>query len=119
MATSAAEGEATIVLAVVVLFATFTSLVVGPIFAVLEMTVPDAVLALTFTTSGSCAVEPDGNAAPEQTPAVPGQQLLAPVPPTAGSVGQVVPAGSASETKVVLPGTVSPKVTLLTEFGPL
>src|SRR5580698_1128956 len=119
MATSACEGEATIVVTVDVLFATFTSFVVGPIFAVLEMTVPDAVLALTFTTSGSCAMVPDGIAAPEQTPAVPGQQLIAPVPPTAGSVGQVVPAGSASETKVVLAGTVSPKVTLLTEFGPL
>ena len=105
--------------AVVVLFATFTSFVVGPIFAVFEMTVPDAVLAMTFTTSGSCAVVPDGIAAPEQTPPVPGQQLIAPVPPTAGSVGQVAPAGSASETNVVLAGTVSPKVTLLAEFGPL
>ena len=46
MATSACEGEATIVVAVDVLFATFKSFVVGPIFAVLEMTVPDAVLAM-------------------------------------------------------------------------
>jgi hypothetical protein len=102
-----------------VLFATFTSFVVGPIFAVLEITVPDAVAAFTFTTSGSCAVVPDGIAAPEQTPPVPGQQLIAPVPPTVGSVGQVAPAGSTSETKVVLAGTVSVKVTLLAEFGPL
>ena len=101
------------------MFATFTSFVVGPIFAVFKIKVPDAVLALTFTTSGSCALVPDGIAAPEQTPPVPGQQLIAPVPPTAGSVGQVTPPGSASETKVVLAGTVSPKVRLLTEFGPL
>src|SRR5580704_978151 len=118
MATSACVGEATTVVAVEVLFATFTSFVVGPIFAVLEITVPGAVLAFTFTTSGSCAAEPDGTATPEQTPPVPAQQLIAPVPPTAGSVGQVTPAGSASETKVVLAGTVSVKTTLLAEFGP-
>src|SRR5271154_5215743 len=119
MATSACEGEATIVVAVDVLFAMFTSLAVGAIFAVLDMTVPDAVPPFTFTTSGSCAVVPDGIAAPEQTPPVPGQQLIAPVPPTAGRVGQVAPAGSTRETKVVLAGTVSVKVTLLAEFGPL
>ena len=107
MATSACEGEATIVVAVDVLFATFTSFVVGAMFAVFVIIVPDAVPAFTFTTSGSCAVVPDGTAAPEQTPPLPGQQLIAPVPPTAGSVGQVAPAGSASETKVVLAGTVS------------
>jgi hypothetical protein len=107
MATSACDGEATTVVAVDVLFATFTSFVVGAIFAVFDMTVPDAVPAFTFTISGSCAVVPDGTAAPEQTPAVPGQQLIAPVPPTAGRVVQVAPAGSTSETKVVLAGTVS------------
>src|SRR5271154_1950273 len=119
MATSAWDGEATMVVAVDVLFATFTSFVVGAIFAVFEITVPDAVPPFTFTTSGSCAVVPDGIAAPEQTPPVPGQQLIAPVPPTAGRVGQVTPAGSTSETKVVLAGTVSVKVTPLTELGPL
>src|SRR5271155_1948161 len=119
MATSACVGDATMVVEVDVLLATFTSFVVGAIFAVFEITVPDAVPAFTFTTSGSCAVVPDGIAAPEQTPPVPGQQLIAPVPPTAGSVVQVAPAGSASETKVVLAGTVSVKVTLLAELGPL
>src|SRR5271170_2304441 len=119
MATSACVGEATTVVAVEELFATFTSLVVGPILAVLEMIVPDVAVAFTFTTSGSCAVVPEGIAVPLQTPPVPGQQLIAPVPPTAGSVGQVAPAGSASETKVVLAGTVSVKTTLLAEFGPL
>jgi|SRR5580658_1624963 hypothetical protein len=119
MATSAWVGDATMVVAVDVLFATLTSFVVGPMFAVFEITVPDAALAFTFTTSGSCAVLPDGIATPEQTPPVPGQQLIAPVPPTAGSVGQVTPAGSVSETKVVLAGTVSLKTTLLTELGPL
>ena len=68
MATSACVGDATMVVAVDVLFATFTSFVVGAIFAVFEITVPDAVPAFTFTTSGSCAVVPDGTAAPEQTP---------------------------------------------------
>lgn len=107
------------VVATDVLFAGFTSFVVGPMFAVLEITVPDAVAAFTFTTSGSVAALPDGTAAPEQTPPVPGQQLIAPVPPTAGSVGHVTPAGSTSETKVVFAGTASVKVTLLTELGPL
>ena len=107
MATSACDGEATIVVAVDVLFAGFTSFVVGAIFAVLEITVPDAVPAFTFTISGSCAVAPAGNAVPEQTPPAPGQQLIAPVPPTAGTVVQVAPAGSTSETKVVFAGTVS------------
>ena len=119
IATSACVGDATIVVAVDVLFATFTSFVVGAMFAVFEITVPDAVAAFTFTTSGSCAVLPDGTAMPEQTPPVPGQQLIAPVPPTAGRVGHVTPAGSVSDTKVVLAGTVSVKVTLLAEFGPL
>jgi hypothetical protein len=119
MAMSACVGEATMVVAVDVLFATLTSFVVGAMLAVCEMTLPDAVLAFTFTTSGSCAALPDGIATPEQIPIAPGQRLIAPVPPTAGSVVQVTPAGSASETRVVLAGTVSVNVTLLAEFGPL
>ena len=95
------------VVAVEVLFAGFTSFVVGAMLAVLEITVPDAVPAFTFTTSGSCALVPAGTAAPEQTPAAPGQQLIAPVPPTAGRAVQVAPAGSVRETKVVFAGTVS------------
>ena len=72
MATSACVGEATMVVAVDVLFATFTSFAVGAMFAVLVITVPDAVPAFTFTISGSCALVPDGIAAPEHTPAAPG-----------------------------------------------
>ena len=69
--------------------------------------VPAAVPEFTFTTSENCPLVPEGTAAPEQTPPLPGQQLIAPVPPTAGTVGQVAPAGIASETNVVFAGTVS------------
>jgi hypothetical protein len=94
------------VLTVDELFVVFTSFVVGPIVAVFTMVVP-AVPEFVFTTSENCAVAPEATAAPEQTPALPGQQLIAPVPPTAGSVGQVVPVGIVNETNVVPVGTAS------------
>ena len=107
MATSACDGEATTVVAVEVLFAVFTSFAVGLTFAVFVIVVPAAVPEFTFTTSEICAFAPEGNAAPEQTAPLPGQQLIAPVPPTGGRLGHVAPAGSVSETKVVFAGTVS------------
>jgi hypothetical protein len=106
MATSACDGEATTVLTVDELFVVFTSFVVGAMLAVFIMVVP-AVPEFVFTTSENCAVAPEATAAPEQTPALPGQQLIAPVPPAAGRVGQVTPAGMANETNVVPVGTVS------------
>jgi hypothetical protein len=53
-----------------------------------------------------------------QTPALPGQQLIAPVPPTAGRVGQVSPVGIANETKVVFAGTLPVNTTLTGDPGP-
>jgi hypothetical protein len=106
MATSACDGEATVVVTVDELFVVFTSFVVGPTLAVFVIVVP-AVPEFVFTTSENCALVPEAIAAPEQTPAAPGQQLIVPVPPTAGSVGQVVPAGIVNETNVVPVGTVS------------
>jgi len=89
------------------LLAGFTSFTVGATLDVFVMVVPDAVPAFTFTTIGNCTDVPAGKATPTvQTPPVPGQQLMAPVPPTAGSVGQVTPAGTASDTNVVLAGTL-------------
>ena len=62
---------------------------------------------------------PAGNDAPTvQTPPVPGQQLMAPVPPTAGVVGQVKPAGIARETKVVFAGTLDEKTGFRGDPGP-
>jgi len=118
MATSAWVGELTTVVAVAVLFAGFTSFVVGATFAIFEMIVPDTVPAITLTTNGNCALVPDVTAAKEQTPALPGQQLIPPVPPTAGIVGQVQPVGIPSETKVVCAGTASVNVTPVTDAGP-
>lgn len=100
------------------LFAGFTSFAVGATFAVFEMMVPDTVPAITLTTNGNCTLVPEVTAAREQTPALPGQQEIAPVPPTAGIVGQVQPVGMPSETKVVCVGTASVNVTPVTDAGP-
>ena len=49
---------------------------------------------------------------------VPVQQLMAPVPPTAGSVGQIHPAGIPRETKVVNAGTLPVNTPPAAEDGP-
>jgi hypothetical protein len=104
---------------VAVLFAVLGSFVVGPMLAVFEIAVPGAVVAVTSTASGKRTVVPEVTAAPEHTPALPGQQEIFPVPPTPGMVGHVQPAGTPSETNVVFVGTVSVKVTFVAEAGPL
>ena len=77
---------------------------VAPKIAVFVMLAPAGVLTFTFTTIVKLwfplAGVSDGRV----------HEML-PVPPAAGTVGQVQPAGWASETKVVLAGTASPKVT--------
>jgi hypothetical protein len=89
-----------------VLFAGFTSLVVGAMLEVFVILVPEAVPALTLTTRGNVSDVPAGKVEPTvQTPAAPAQQLIVPVPPTAGRAVQITPAGSASDTKVVFAGT--------------
>jgi len=106
MATSDWLGAPTTVEDEAVLFAGFTSLVVGAMLEVFVMIVPDAVPALTFTTRGNMEDVPAAKVAPSvHAPAAPGQQLIAPVPPTAGSEVQITPAGRTSETKVVFAGT--------------
>src|SRR5450432_3790504 len=102
-----------------VLFPGFTSFNVGATLDVFVIVVPEAVPAFTFTTIGNWTFVPAGKAVPTvQTPAAPGQQLMAPVPPTAGSVGQVTPAGTARETKVVFAGTEVENVGLSGLAGP-
>ena len=81
----------------------FTSFVVGPMFAVLVITVPGAVPAFTFRTSVNVAALPDGTAAPEQIPPVPGQQLIAPVPADCWKRGQVHLLGARSKRKSYSP----------------
>jgi hypothetical protein len=103
--------------ALLVLFAVLMSLVVGAMLEVLVIEVPEAVPALTFTTSGKFTDAPD-KISPVQSPAAPGQQLIAPVPPTAGSVLQIHPVGIANETNVVFVGTDSVNTAPVAEFGP-
>jgi hypothetical protein len=62
------------------------------------ITVPLAVPAVTFTTSVTVPLVPDGADAPVQ--------LIRPVPPTAGVV-HVVPVGAVSDTNVVSTGVFS------------
>src|ERR1700722_5638619 len=101
-----------------VLFAVLMSLVVGAMLDVLVIVVPEAVPEFTFTTNGNCTDVPEATAVPRQAPRAPGQQLILPVPPTAGSVVQTHAVGMPRETKVVFAGTASVKTRLLAEFGP-
>ena len=98
---------------VAVLFARYGSLGVGPIFAVLVITVPGGFVALACTTIGNVAVPPGANVA--------FVHVIVPVVPTAGVV-QLQPDGVARETNVVLPlipvGTASVN-DALTVAGPL
>src|ERR1700684_1721477 len=105
MATSDCVGEPTNTADIAVLFAGFTW-VVGAMLEVFVILVPEAVPALTLTTRGNVSDVPAGKVEPTvQTPAAPAQQLIVPVPPTAGRAVQITPAGSASDTKVVFAGT--------------
>lgn len=111
-------GDAVTVVDVAVLFAGVTSFVAGDTVIVLEMTVPGAVAALTFTTIGKLIWVPAGTAAPEQLAPLPGQQVIVPVPPTAGSAVQIHPVGIVKETSVVFAGTAPVNVTPVTLAGP-
>src|SRR6185436_12059930 len=70
--------------------------------AVLEMIVPPAVPALTFTTRVIVMLEPLARVGPEQ--------VTAPVPPTTGVVGHVQPPLAPTETNVVPAGVESLRV---------
>ena len=119
MATSDCVGEPTKVKAVVVLLAGLMSLVVGATLEVLVIWVPEVSPALTFTTNGNWKAVPEvmGVSALHVVPA-PTQQLMDPVPPTAGRVLQIQPAGIPRETKVVDAGTLPVKTPPKAEDGP-
>lgn len=96
-----------------------TSLAVGVRLIVLEITVPGGVPALTLTTIGTLYCVPFVTAAPEQLVPVPGQQLIDPVPPAAGTAVQIIPVGvMPNDTSVVFVGTAPAKTMLLTLAGP-
>src|SRR5215213_4144034 len=103
-----AEPVPTVVVAVPLLLAPFGSVVVVAAVAVFVMTVPSATAAPTLTTSVNTAL--------------PGARVafvheMLPVPPTAGAVHDQPP-GDASETNVVIAGTVSLRLTVLALLGP-
>src|SRR5271165_6586124 len=75
------------------------------------MSVPDAVLVLTFSVNTKVPLAPLARVAM--------LQLILPVPFTAGSVGQVHPVGTGRDTKVVLAGVAPEKTTIVALAGPL
>jgi hypothetical protein len=79
--------------------------------AVLEMMVPPAVPAFTFTRRVITTLEPVASVGPEQ--------VTAPVPPTTGVVGHVQPPVALTETNVVFAGVESLSVGLVAGSGPL
>src|SRR5579863_7497300 len=83
------------------------------------MAVPGATLEPTFSTMVNVTDVPDATAVPEHVVPVPGQQVIVPVFPAVGIVGQIQPAGSEAETKVVFNGTESLRATLEALDGPL
>jgi hypothetical protein len=108
LAQSSAAVPTTVVV-VAVLLAELGSVVAEDTVAVFVITVPLAVPGLTFTTSVNDA---ELNAA-----SVAMVQVWVPVPPT-GSGGQLHPAAAVTETKVVLAGITSLRVTDVAASGP-
>jgi hypothetical protein len=84
--------------------------VVELMLSVSEMTVPEAVPAVTCKIGAKVAVPPEAKVAMVH--------VMAPVAPAAGFV-QAHPDGVAMETKVVFVGSVSVKLTFAAAAGPL
>ena len=86
------------------LFAGFTSLVVGAMLEVLVMIVPEAVPALTFTTRGNIEDVPLQKSCPTcRRLAAPGQQLIAARSAHRWKRGANHPAGSPAKQKLYSP----------------
>src|SRR5580658_2788505 len=81
----------TVTLAVAEFVSGFGSVTLELTFAVSEITVPEGVVLSVLSFSVKLAVEPEVKAALEQVVPVPGQQEIVPVPPDAGSTGQIQP----------------------------
>jgi hypothetical protein len=105
-----AEPTPTVVVSVALLLPVDGSAVVALTVAVLDSTVPPAVPPFTFTTSVKFPLVPARNTDGFE-------QLIAPVPPTAGVV-QTKSAKVVSETNVVFAGTVSANATPVATLGP-
>ena len=101
---------ATVTLAVALLFELLGSVIDEEPMSVSVITVPVAVPAFTFVTSVNEPVEPTARVAM--------LQVTVPVAPTAG-VLQLHEPGLAKETKVVLVGIASVKLTVTAADGPL
>lgn len=103
-----AEPTPTVVVAVPVSLPAFGSVVVDAPVAVFVMIVPEASAGSTATTRVKTAFP---------TPRLAIEQLMAPVPPTAGAVHDQPP-GDESDMNVVPAGTVSVRVTVAALLGP-
>src|SRR5207248_7327942 len=103
------KGCLTVVVCVAELLPELESKVLELTDAVLEIVVPSVTEAPTLTTSVKTA---DPAANDEFV------QLIEPVPPTDGVVGQVHPLGGAIDLKVVFVGTVSERTALTAVLGP-
>jgi hypothetical protein len=106
---SACVAVATTSAAVALLFAELGSPTVELTLTVLLIAVPEAVPALTFSTTEKL---------PEPGATLGLVQVIVPVPPTTG-VTQDHPAGGVTDWKVVLAGVVSVSVAVVAELGPL
>ena len=111
MATSACVGDATTVEAVAELFEEVGSPVAEATVGLMEIVVPGAVVETTFTTSGKLTVVFAAIVATVQG------MDTGPAVPTAGVV-QDHPAGTPSETNVVLAGTDVVNVSVAAATGP-
>src|SRR5438309_1299098 len=105
----ARSAARTVVVAVAALLTRLGSKVAELTVAVLEMTVPSRVLALTWTTMVKLAVAPLARDVVVQ--------LTVPVMPTIGVV-QVQPAGDVTDRKVVCDGSKSSILTFAAALGP-
>jgi len=116
MATSACDGEATTTLVEAELLAQFGSFAEEHgellMLATLVMEVPGVSPRAALRTSGKLAVAFRASEAMVQV-------IVPPVLPTAGSVPQLQPVGTARETKVAPTGTVSVNVAVPEAAGPL
>jgi hypothetical protein len=106
---SACVASATTSAAVELLLAAFGSETAEPTVTVSLIAVPAAVPAFTFNTREKL---------PDPGATLGFVQVIVPVPPTAGTVPQVHPAGGAIDWNVVFGGVVSVKVAVVAALGP-
>ncbi len=112
MATSALFAFATTTVVVALLVVIPGTMLVAVAVSVSEIFVPEGVPAFTCNTSVKFAVAFTARL-------VLSLQVMVPVPPTGGTVGQVHPAGGVIDWKFVFGGVVCVKLVVVAAAGPL